>query len=42
MARLLGFARPNEEMRELIEAAVQQLVQAGIIRDVYGVLHPAG
>ncbi|TGE20639.1 DUF3320 domain-containing protein [Hymenobacter aquaticus] len=41
-ARLLGFARPSEEMREQIDAAVQQLVDQGRLRESNGVLQPAG
>ncbi|GAA3934889.1 DUF3320 domain-containing protein [Hymenobacter algoricola] len=42
VARLLGFARPGEEMRQQIDAAVQQLVESGGLLETNGVLQPAG
>ncbi|PJJ48438.1 DUF3320 domain-containing protein [Hymenobacter chitinivorans] len=42
VARLLGFARPGEEMRQLIDAAVQQLLEAGAVLESNGVLQPVG
>ena len=41
VARLLGFARPSEEMRRQLDAAVQQLVDAGELLETNGVLQPA-
>ncbi|GAA4003762.1 hypothetical protein GCM10022408_14210 [Hymenobacter fastidiosus] len=42
VARLLGFARPGEEMRQQIDAAVRQLVESGALLETNGVLQPAG
>ncbi|MCB2409150.1 DUF3320 domain-containing protein [Hymenobacter lucidus] len=41
-ARLLGFARPGEEMRQQIDAAVQALVEQGAVLETNGVLQPVG
>ncbi|UOQ54236.1 DUF3320 domain-containing protein [Hymenobacter cellulosivorans] len=40
VARLLGFARPGDEMRQQIDAAVQRLVETEVVREVNGVLQP--
>ncbi|MCB2379969.1 DUF3320 domain-containing protein [Hymenobacter sp. BT635] len=41
-ARLLGFARPSEEMRQQIDTAVQRLVDNGTLLETNGVLQPIG
>ncbi|MDQ2771964.1 MAG: DUF3320 domain-containing protein, partial [Bacteroidota bacterium] len=37
-ARRLGFARPGEEQRQLLAATVEQLVCAGILKEINGAL----